>query len=477
MKRPLASIIIPARDEEANLARCLEAINGQDTGFEYEVIVVDSGSRDKTAQVAESMGATVIEIGRDSFQHGRTRQMAAERSRGEYVVCLVADAVPADSRWLGKLVEASSGEGVAGAYSRQVPREGAGPIEAHRLEHRGSFRLEPRIAEIKDMDFWAMTPKQRLDFCEFDDVSACRRRSVMDRFPIPEVDWAEDLLWAKKVLLAGYKIAYEPESVVRHSHKDDLAHAFKRGYLDQTVVKEFFGLIFFDSARALAKGYALMAAERSRVIAGRSRGPAARARTTGADAVLLASQLAGNYAASRDVKTGHAVHDLTSIMSKRRASRVSRSGSIMKTRFVLDADGRPTLFMNPDAHASARLRIPEGGRLRFGAALNPECRPHRKGPVRFIAAVGQEPLWDRWIGPGARGAAPKWEEADVDLSKWAGKEVTLSLITRARDTSHAWAGWGNPRVMAERLSGIDLIYNRALETIREKAMGKPLRRP
>jgi glycosyltransferase involved in cell wall biosynthesis len=59
--KPDVSIIVPARNEEANLGDCLRSLVGQD-GAAFEVIVVDDGSTDRTRAIAESFdGVRVIE--------------------------------------------------------------------------------------------------------------------------------------------------------------------------------------------------------------------------------------------------------------------------------------------------------------------------------------------------------------------------------------------------------------------------------
>ena len=89
-----ASIIILAKNEEENIGPCLEAVFSQKTGFDFEVIVVDSGSTDGTLDIVRSTPARLFEIPPGDFDHGGTRQYGAKQARGEYIVTLVADATP-----------------------------------------------------------------------------------------------------------------------------------------------------------------------------------------------------------------------------------------------------------------------------------------------------------------------------------------------------------------------------------------------
>jgi glycosyltransferase involved in cell wall biosynthesis len=54
---PVVSIIVPARNEEASLAACLQSLIPQ-TGIDYEIIVVDDDSTDRTAEIARSFVGT-----------------------------------------------------------------------------------------------------------------------------------------------------------------------------------------------------------------------------------------------------------------------------------------------------------------------------------------------------------------------------------------------------------------------------------
>src|ERR1019366_9814913 len=58
-EQPEVSVIVPARNEEANLANCLGSLAGQ-PGPGYEIIVVDDHSTDRTRLIAQGFPATVI---------------------------------------------------------------------------------------------------------------------------------------------------------------------------------------------------------------------------------------------------------------------------------------------------------------------------------------------------------------------------------------------------------------------------------
>src|SRR5215207_9069768 len=96
------TVAIPVRNGGPLLREVLAAVRAQRLERPVELLVADSGSTDGSAELARSFGATVLGVER--FSHGGTRNLLAERARGEYVAFLTQDAVPADERWLAKLL-------------------------------------------------------------------------------------------------------------------------------------------------------------------------------------------------------------------------------------------------------------------------------------------------------------------------------------------------------------------------------------
>lgn len=89
---PRVSVIIPAYNAEAFIGEALESVL-QQTVRPEEIIVVDDGSTDRTAEIARSFGPPVIVISEHVGGSGPARNLAISRSTGEWLAFLDADDV------------------------------------------------------------------------------------------------------------------------------------------------------------------------------------------------------------------------------------------------------------------------------------------------------------------------------------------------------------------------------------------------
>ena len=93
---PPVSVIVPARNEEVCLGACLHSLLAQ-TGVDFEIIVVDDGSTDRTREIAASLaGVRVIDAG--PLPEGcsgkcNAAQAGANVARGEWLLFTDADTV------------------------------------------------------------------------------------------------------------------------------------------------------------------------------------------------------------------------------------------------------------------------------------------------------------------------------------------------------------------------------------------------
>lgn len=218
------SVVIPALNAERYLPELIRAIRSQKPAPPGEILVLDSGSTDRTRAIAESFeGVRVIAI--DDFSHGRARNRGAREARGDVAVYLSQDALPANEEWLTKLLEPFSDERVAAVYSRQIPRDDANPMERFFLQDRFPPG-DPIHRRAGGRDHLTM------EQVFFSNVSAAIRRDRLAEHPFDEeVVMSEDQQLSRDLMMAGYTVVYRPDSIVYHSHNYTLGTVFRR-YFD-----------------------------------------------------------------------------------------------------------------------------------------------------------------------------------------------------------------------------------------------------
>ena len=257
MSRPLASIVVPTRNGAATLPALLDAIARQRVDFSFEVVAVDSSSTDGSDALLGRRVDLLITIPADRFDHGATRNLAIEQTRGDLIVLLVQDALPASDTWLDALTAPLRADSsLAGTFARQIARPEASAVTRRYLDRWAGASTTPRTMALGAAEFDALTPAARLERCTFDNVCSCIRRSVWVRHPFRPTPIAEDVEWARDVLVAGHRLAYTPQAAVIHSHDRSARYEFARTYALHRRLHQLFGLRTIPSPYGLARAVA-----------------------------------------------------------------------------------------------------------------------------------------------------------------------------------------------------------------------------
>ncbi|MFH1176798.1 MAG: glycosyltransferase, partial [Acidobacteriota bacterium] len=262
------SVVIPTFNGVATLSHLLTALERQQTQLAWETVAVDSGSTDGTLALLDGRVSRVLRVPRAEFDHGLTRNLGIREARGELVVLLVQDAIPASPDWLEQLARPLLEDpALAGTFARQLPRPDASRLTRHNLARWVAAGEEPRTSRVSGTAaFDALTPLERLELCAFDDVCSCIRRSVWEIHPIPQAAFAEDIDWAREVLLAGHALAFIPAAAVVHSHERSARYELARTRAGHYRLYELLGLRTIPTLRHLLRSFAVTLADHLRCL-------------------------------------------------------------------------------------------------------------------------------------------------------------------------------------------------------------------
>ncbi len=262
------SVVIPTYNGGRLFDRVLAAAASQDCSFEYDVLVIDSGSTDRTAEVASKVGGRVWlhTLPKDQFQHGRTRNLGVELTDGDIVAFLTQDALPGDRQWLQRLVEGfdvSSRTALVYGRHRAYPAHGlfaARDLDGmfdrfHELGPLYSGRLGLPSFIHAGSEAW----RRLMGF--YSDNNSALLRAAWKELPYPEIDWGEDQVLGWEMVRQGFDKVYADQAVVFHSHQrkagDQLQVAIEEGQL----FKREFGVDLVGEAEAPGLVAAMTAAD------------------------------------------------------------------------------------------------------------------------------------------------------------------------------------------------------------------------
>ena len=231
------SIVIPTKNAGTEFRYTLENIRQQKGISHIEIITIDTGSSDKTLEIAENYQASIYSIPADQFNHGRTRNIGASHAHGEYILFIVQDAIPAGDFWLYNLVNTVRKENVVAASCRQVPKSDADLFAAcgiwnhYRILDFTGDHIFSLKGEFQDYPF-----KEKRRMANLDDVCSIVKKDIFDKYQFNATDYAEDLDLGARLVKDGHSIAFLHSVAVIHSHNRDAGYFLKRGYVDNKNV-------------------------------------------------------------------------------------------------------------------------------------------------------------------------------------------------------------------------------------------------
>lgn len=227
-----ASIVIPTKNGGELLDKVLSKIENQKTKYIYETICVDSGSKDNTIEIIKKHNCKLYRIPSSEFGHGKTRNYGASQGTGKYIIFITQDALPYDDNWLEEFISAmEENPDVVGAFGAHKPYDDCNIFDKRDITlHFKGFGDGNTIYQLEDSERYKAEEGYRHLLAYYSDNNSCMRRDIWEIYPYDDVNFAEDQIWARKMIELGYKKLFCPNAIVYHSHNYKLSTFFSRFY-------------------------------------------------------------------------------------------------------------------------------------------------------------------------------------------------------------------------------------------------------
>jgi len=211
-------VIIPAYNAEKLISSCLDALNDQTISrSEYEILVVDDGSTDKTAQIVRNFKGVRL-IRQENQGPAVARNNGAKNAYGDIILFTDSDCIP-EKNWIEEMIRPFKNDpeivGTKGVYKTEQKELIARFVQA---EYEDKYDVLKRDRYIDFVDTYSAGFKRKT-FLEFDGYDTS--------FPVA---CAEDVELSFRMASKGYKIIFNPNAVVSHMHPTTFIGYLKKKY-------------------------------------------------------------------------------------------------------------------------------------------------------------------------------------------------------------------------------------------------------
>lgn len=202
--KQMISVVVRTYNEQTHLSELLAMIRRQTFDGDVELVLVDSGSTDRTISIAEAYACKIVYIEKHRFSFGRSLNIGCSAAGGDLLVFVSGHCVPADDTWLRNLVMPLLEGKVEYCYGRQF---GNG---ASRFSERQLFRRNyPERSVIPQEGY----------FCNNANAAILRTTWESHRFD-EELTGLEDMALAQRITAEGGRIGYVADAAVYHLHDE-----------------------------------------------------------------------------------------------------------------------------------------------------------------------------------------------------------------------------------------------------------------
>lgn len=244
--KPLISIIVPVFNREYTISALLKSILACSLPFPIEIIIINSGSTDHTKKIIQGFkknNIVIIDIKKEDFNHGLTRNLGVKKSLGDFIYFFSGDALIISKDIFDRtLYHFKTNPMSVITFVRQVPYATTPFIQ--KMETTIYFDQLDRYVDDEGVlnqnlnkPFIPYTEENKMLWYFNSDVAACYRRSFLTKFPFLKTEYGgEDVFAAQTAFKNGYLKIYDSKLIVQHSHNYSLREYISREKVEVNLV-------------------------------------------------------------------------------------------------------------------------------------------------------------------------------------------------------------------------------------------------
>lgn len=224
-------IICPLYEAENYIEKLHQSLLTQENVSVRKIQYILTRSKDKSEQILKKNQLNYKLIEKEDFSHSLVRENAAFESTADIICFISQDIVIENTDWLEKLITSIIEGKVDATYSRQLTK--FNNIEKYTREYN-----YPEISRIKSKED---IKELGLKTFFFSDASSAIKRGIfvkINGYDQKNLPINEDMYLAYKLIMNGYRIGYQADSVCYHSHDFSLRELYKRYKLTGIFFKE-----------------------------------------------------------------------------------------------------------------------------------------------------------------------------------------------------------------------------------------------
>ena len=216
------SIICPLYNAEGYIEDLYFNIKKQKDVCIEEIKFILTESSDNTEDKLKDLKCNYKKISKQEFSHSLVRESAAFEAKGEILVFITQDIKIVDEYWLYHLTKDIIDGKCEAAFSRQIGYE---EHKVERYTREINYPAEKRIVSKEDID------RLGLMTFFFSDASSAISKEIFIKligYDNKNLPTNEDMYFAYKLIMNGYRIEYAADSKIIHSHDLSFKETLKR---------------------------------------------------------------------------------------------------------------------------------------------------------------------------------------------------------------------------------------------------------